>query len=121
MNPRDSEQSSPIPVSRRRAVRLDAPPALGVIFSDQRIVAKVLDMGPGGLGLRSNTSLETGATYEVTLMLGSGVQPCAVKVAHCQLMNTGHWLVGLAFVLDHRRAEIERFVDTLISARIEFS
>ena len=121
MQMRDTEQSSPIPVSRRRAVRLDAPPALGVIFSDQRIVAKVLDMGPGGLGLRSNTSLETGETYEVTLMLGSGVLPCAVRVAHCQLLDTGHWLVGLAFVLDHRRTELERFVAVLMSTRGELS
>jgi len=107
-------------VNRRRAIRLDAPSSLCVNFRDKAIFATVIDIGTGGMGLLSNTPLETGATYEVTLRLGSHALECAGRPAHCQKQDDGQWLTGLAFVKDDRYSAIENFIDDLLGSQIDF-
>ena len=109
------------PVNRRRAVRLDAPPSLCVSFADKQIFATVIDIGVGGIGVLSNTPMEAGATYELTLRLGTHLLYCAAKPAHCQQQDDGQWVVGLAFVKDERFPTIETFIDDLLGSQIEFS
>jgi hypothetical protein len=59
---RDSAgQSHQPPVSRRRAVRLEAPAGLTVTLSDTRISATVIDIGLGGDRVAREQSTEAGS------------------------------------------------------------
>ena len=75
--------------SRRRAVRLKAPANLTVELIDKQIVAQVVDIGLGGLGLLTSRPLDKGASYTVRLSLGEIVASCEARVAHCQRRGMG--------------------------------
>src|SRR5678815_3098581 len=118
---RDSAgQSHQPPVSRRRAVRLEAPAGLTVTLSDTRISATVIDIGLGGIGLLVNCPLRRGASYGITLSLGTRTVACDARIAHCRRREAGEWLAGLEFVRDDRMALVEQFVGELTARQIEF-
>ena len=117
---RDSAgESHHAPVSRRRAVRLEAPAGLTVTLSDNSISATVTDIGLGGVGLLTNFPLRRGVTYGITLRLGTRSVECEARTAHCRRREAGQWLAGLEFVRDDRMALVEQFVAELTARQIE--
>jgi hypothetical protein len=115
-----SPESSPF-TSRRRAIRLHAPPDLFVSFPDEPIRAVAVDISTGGLGLVTNVSPRHGTLYGLILRKGPFLASCDAMAVHVRRGGEGRWLVGMAFVQDERLAVIERFVDELTSDLIQFS
>jgi len=114
-----ADQSPTLPVSRRRAVRLEAPAGLTITLSDTSISSKVIDIGLGGIALLANRPLRRGVTYTVTLCLAARKVACEARTAHCRRREDGNWLVGMAFVRDDRIASVEQFVDEMTARQIE--
>jgi hypothetical protein len=107
--------------SRRRAVRIKAPPSLEVGLSDPKIKATIEDIGPGGMGLIADRPLSRSTVYTVRLQLGQDVVICGATAAHCRKQGDGTWIVGMSFVKDERFAQVERLMDALTGDLIQFS
>jgi hypothetical protein len=107
-------------VSRRRAVRLTAPPNLTVTLPNQNLVARVIDIGSGGVGLAASAALRPGTTQDLHLQVGPDRAHCRATVVHCRRHPNGSWLVGLAFVRDDRFEQVEALLDLLAGDLIEF-
>ena len=120
---RDSAASStPNPVSRRRALRLQAPNGVTITLSDPRIAATPVDIGTGGVGLITNLPLGRGVVYGLTLRLGKKAVTCQARAAHSRRVGDGRWLVGMAFVTDEQvTASVDGFLDAITASQLEFS
>ena len=113
-------ESSPF-TSRRRAIRLHAPPDLFVSFADEQMRAVAVNISTGGLGLVTNLPPRHGAIYGLILRKGAFLASCDAKAVHVRRGGEGRWLVGMSFVQDERLVVVERFVDQLTDDLIQFS
>ena len=112
---------SPDLTSRRRAIRLAAPPGLTVTLSDSRVHAHIVDISHGGVGLLTNLPLTHGASYVLTFRIGTRVATCSATAAHVNKRPHDVWRSGMAFVQDEHIGQIEQIVDELIDGLVQFS
>ena len=107
--------------SRRRSVRLEAPPGLTATLSDPAIAVTVVDVSVGGLGLLASRPLARNTTYTVTLKLHKHTATCRARATHARRTAAGLWAVGVAFVHDGGIAQVEQLLDSLTRQLIDFS
>ena len=107
-------------VSRRQAVRINAPPNLTVTLPNQNLVARVVDIGSGGIGLAASAALPPGTAHDLHLQIGPERAHCSATVVHCRRQQNGSWLIGMAFVKDERVGQVECLLDLLAGNLIEF-
>jgi hypothetical protein len=112
---------SPDLTSRRRAIRLAAPPGLTVTLSDSRVHARILDISHGGVGLLTNVPLADGGSYLLTFRIGTRIATCSARAAHVNKRPDDGWRAGMAFVQDEQITRVEEIVDELIDGLVQFS
>ena len=108
-------------ISRRRAIRLAAPPGLTVTLSDRRIRPHLVDISQRGVGLLTDFPLSHGVTYILTFRIGTRVASCPARATHVQKNPAAGWSAGMEFVQDGQIRRIEQIVDELIDGLVHFS
>ena len=123
MKPSDSypADASPDFISRRRAIRLAAPPGLTVTLSDRRIRTHLVDISQRGAGLLTDFPLSHGVTYVLTFRIGTRVASCTARATHVHKLPAAGWRAGVAFVEGDQLRRIEQIVDELIDGLVQFS
>ncbi|GIV09105.1 MAG: hypothetical protein KatS3mg020_0182 [Fimbriimonadales bacterium] len=89
---------------KRYAVNLPAQ----LNHGDQWLSVKVINIGVGGLGVRSPQPLEKGRRYAIEFVLVGADQPfqAHIEARHSRLLDGEQWYIGAAFVELSRTDEL---------------